>query len=106
MCMSNCWREHDVQEALHAKSPLHQEHGTESLRSCVGMLGVGWQVRSLPFSTLILHGEEDRKMLQRLTCASQLCAPLAVACQDDIIPLAQSEAFVSEMQRSCAQAHL
>ncbi|CAE7220077.1 aqdA1, partial [Symbiodinium necroappetens] len=46
------------EEALHAKSPLHQ-------------------VRSLPFPTLILHGEED-----------------------DIIPLAQSEAFVSEMQRS------
>ncbi|CAK9027311.1 unnamed protein product [Durusdinium trenchii] len=46
------------EEALHAKSPLHQ-------------------VRSLPFPTLILHGEEDT-----------------------LIPLAQSEAFMKEMRRS------
>lgn len=46
------------EEALHQKSPLHQ-------------------VRSLPFPTLILHGEEDK-----------------------LIPLAQSKAFMEEMQRS------
>ncbi|CAE8609562.1 unnamed protein product [Polarella glacialis] len=45
-------------EALEAKSPMHQ-------------------VRSLPYPTLILHGEDDK-----------------------LIPLAQSEAFEEKMQRS------
>eukprot|EP00913_Durusdinium_trenchii_P002066 g1909.t1 len=56
------------EEALHAKSPLHQ-------------------VRSLPFPTLILHGEEDTYLLLWHV-------------GDTLIPLAQSEAFMKEMRRS------
>ncbi|CAE7225686.1 aqdA1 [Symbiodinium pilosum] len=52
---------------------LRARYGEEALQSKSPI----HQVRNLPFPTLILHGEED-----------------------DVIPLAQSEVFVAEMQRS------